>query len=161
MTVADIMTKDVFTCKREDSLEVPARLMWDHDCGCIPIVDDERRPVGILTDRDVCMAAYTTGKPLGSVRVGHAMAHGLLTCKPTDSIVDAEELMRANQIRRILVVDGGRLAGILSLNDVAVASIKRPKRGQKRDVTPAGVGETLAAICARRPGSPAGISPSA
>lgn len=161
MAVADIMTKDVFTCQREDSLDVPARLMWDHDCGCVPVVDNERRPVGIVTDRDICMAVYTSGKPLGAVRVGHAMAHGLLTCKPTDSVADAEELMRAKQIRRVLVVDDGRLVGILSLNDVAVASTRKPKRGQKREVTPAGVGETLAAICARRPASPTGVSPAA
>lgn len=68
MKVQDIMTADVETCRLDDTLDRPAAIMWERDCGVVPVVDDESRIVGMLTDRDICMAAYTQGRPLPEIR---------------------------------------------------------------------------------------------
>jgi CBS domain-containing protein len=151
MHVEKLMKRDVRTCKRDDSLEVPARTMWEHDCGCVPVVDDDGHVVGMLTDRDICMAAYTRGAPLASLRVDGTMATTVYCCSPKDSLVTAEQIMRANQIRRLPVAAAdGRLVGILSLNDLARQAASGHGRKAKADVTPKDVSDTLAAICQPR-----------
>ena len=74
MKVADSMTRDVRACSVHDSLNAAARVMWENDCGCVPIVDSQGRLVGIVTDRDICMATYTQGVPLEDVQflAGHS-----------------------------------------------------------------------------------------
>ena len=58
MKIKDVMTPNVRTCFMSDSLATAAQLMWDHDCGCVPVLSEDARVVGMLTDRDICMAAY-------------------------------------------------------------------------------------------------------
>lgn len=74
MNVQDVMTRSVTTCLAQDCLYSVARLLWERDCGSLPIVDRDGRPIAMITDRDVCMAAYTTGKPLHELRVATAMS---------------------------------------------------------------------------------------
>jgi len=64
MNASDVMTKTVRSCSAGDSLQRAAQLMWEGDCGSVPVVDSDNRVVGILTDRDIAMAAYTQGRPL-------------------------------------------------------------------------------------------------
>ncbi len=71
MKVCDLMTKKPATCSSLDSLVVAAHLMWEHDCGAIVVVEGEK-PVGVITDRDICMAAYTQGLPLHDMKVATA-----------------------------------------------------------------------------------------
>ncbi|MFO0984774.1 MAG: CBS domain-containing protein [Planctomycetota bacterium] len=124
--------------------------MWDHDCGCVPI-EDEGRVIGILTDRDICMAAYTQGGALASLKVRNAMSSKVLVCHPDDAVLDAERLMRANRIRRLPVVDDtGRLVGIVSLNDLARAVKSGRGRKVATDITDQEVLDTLAEICQPR-----------
>ena len=78
MTVGDLMTTDVKACGSHDGLDVPARLMWANDCGCVPVVDESGHVVGMLTDRDICMAALTQGGPLTQLRVSNSMAKVLI-----------------------------------------------------------------------------------
>ncbi len=119
-TVNELMTRDVASCGTEDSLSRAAQIMWERDCGCVPVVDDERRVVGMITDRDVCMAGYTSGRRLGDIVVREAMSRSLYTCGPADLLEVAERLMQTIHIRRLPVVDGsGHLLGLLSLNDIA------------------------------------------
>lgn len=119
MFVSEIMSQHVHTCRTGESLAAAARVMWEHDCGVVPILDADAHVVGMLTDRDVAMAAYTQGKLLGQIRVDHVMARSVVSCAPTDPIDLVEELMMEAQIRRIPVVDDQRhLRGILSLNDI-------------------------------------------
>src|SRR5699024_6153701 len=73
----DLMTRDVATCHASDTLDHCARLMWDRGCGCVGVLEDGHRPVAVITDRDVCMAAYTQGRPLGEMVVGSAMSRRL------------------------------------------------------------------------------------
>ncbi len=149
MNVGELMTQDVKACCPEDTLETAARVMWENDCGCVPVVDANRRVVGMLTDRDICMAAYTKGGPLRALQVSSAMSAEVCTCTAEDTLETAEEMLRTRQVRRLPVVDAdGRLAGIISLNDIArEAGRERRQRGKKKAVTSDTVAGTLAAIC--------------
>ncbi len=120
MFVEELMTRDVHTCRLDDSLVEAARIMWDHDCGCVPIVDAEGRAVAVITDRDVCMAAYTQGLPLAAMRVASAASRGVVAAHVGQSVEGAEMLMRKHRVRRLPVVDAmGKPVGVVSMNDVA------------------------------------------
>jgi CBS domain-containing protein len=97
--------------------------MWEHDCGVVPVVGEGNgtaRLVGMLTDRDICMAAYTQGATLRDIPAARAMARQVFSCRPTDSLAVALRIMRTNQVHRLPVVDADdRVVGILSLADVA------------------------------------------
>jgi CBS domain-containing protein len=150
MNVGQLMTQNVRACHPDDTLNTAAQIMWDNDCGCVPVVDADRRVVGMLTDRDICMAAYTQGGSLRMLRVSSAMSEKVYSCKPEDTLAAAEELMREKMIRRLPVTDAqGHLVGIISLNDVAREAEGERARPRK-DVTADEVGLTLAAICRPR-----------
>ncbi len=119
MKVSDLMTRDVRVCTIHDSLNAAARIMWDHDCGCVPVVDGHGKLVGIVTDRDICMAAYTQGRPLEAIPVERAMSPRVISIARGDDLEAAHRLMRTHEIHRLPVADSrGRLLGILSLGDV-------------------------------------------
>jgi CBS domain-containing protein len=127
MRVAQLMSQPVFTCSVNDSLNDAARLMWEHDCGAVPVVDGDGKVVGIVTDRDVCMAAYTQGERLGVLPVVSAMAKQVFCCRPDDSLEKAQAVMGEQQIRRLPVVDAeNRPLGMLSLNDLS-QEVVRPR----------------------------------
>lgn len=149
MKVRDLMSADVKSCNVHDSLNRAAQIMWDNNCGCVPVVDVGRRVIGILTDRDICMAAYTQGTPLGTSAVGSAMATEVHSCQPDDTLAGALKLMRAHRVRRLPVVDDdGLLLGIISLNDIArEAERERAAKLKKRQVKDTDIAQTLGAIC--------------
>jgi CBS domain-containing protein len=149
MKVQDFMTHGVRTVRPQDSLAAAAKAMWDGDCGALPVVDGER-VAAMLTDRDICMAAYTQGRQLAEIPVATAMSKRLVTCRANDAVGVAEARMREHQVRRLPVIDARqRLVGILSLNDIALLAAEESARGQ-REVTAEEVGATLAAICRHR-----------
>ena len=120
MNVEQCMTREPKNCNVGDNLECPARLMWENDCGVAAVLDEAGRLLGVITDRDICMAAYLNGAPLRSISVTKAMAKKVYTCKPGDTLETAERLMSDHQIRRLPVVDEkGHLVGMLSLSDIA------------------------------------------
>ena len=120
MKVQDLMSHPAITCDVNDGLHVPAKLMWDHDCGVIAVVRDDGKLAGVITDRDICMAAYFQGRPLSAIPVADIMSRDLCTVEAEAELSEAERLMQARQVRRLPVVgNGGRLIGILSLSDVA------------------------------------------
>ncbi len=147
MHVEKIMSQPAITCRTDDNLATAAALMWNHDCGVIVVVDtDGAHVAGMVTDRDICMAAYTQGKPLAQIPVASAMASHVITCRAKDSLDTAEKRMRMQQIRRIAVVDGaGHPVGVLSLNDLARDAITRKMTGVEHDLV-----TTLAAVCEPR-----------
>jgi CBS-domain-containing membrane protein len=151
MQVKQIMTRDVKTVRPGDNLDHAARILWENDCGCVPVLDDASRVTGMLTDRDICMAAYFQGRPLRDIQVASAMAGTVFSAKLEDTLVAAEKVMQAQRVRRLPVVDAaGKLTGLLSLNDLArEAARERATRGRK-ELSDAEVSETLAAICEPR-----------
>ena len=159
MRVEQIMTRTVRTCHPGDSLSTAARIMWEGDCGCVPIVEhgaDGARVIGIITDRDICMAGYTQGRPLSAIEVESAMARHVHSCRATDSINEALSMLRKHQLHRLPVVDNGdHLIGMLSLADAAREAAR--EHGRKgRDVTDTQIGEVLEAISVAR--APQGVA---
>jgi len=152
MKIKDLMHKDVKSCSIQDPLNAAARQMWENDCGCVPVLDDNFHVIGIVTDRDICMAAYFQNRPLTEIRISDAMSNQIFSCHDDDAIEAAERAMREHQIRRLPVIDeGGRILGILSLNDIALQA-ERERRSTKgrKAVKSEEVAATLAAVCEPR-----------
>jgi CBS domain-containing protein len=149
MRVDQLMTQRIQSCRPDDSLERAAQLMWDHDCGCLPVCsgDGVGRTIGVITDRDICMGALFQGRPLRELHVSDAMARQVLACRPQDSLAQAEKAMRDARIRRLPVLDDqGSLIGMLSLADLAREAV-REQTQTPRELTEVEVSDTLAAIC--------------
>jgi CBS domain-containing protein len=123
MQIAQLMTRTIQTCHQTDSLELAAKLMWEHDIGVLPVLDDFGMLVGIITDRDMCMAAYMQRQPLHALPVSVAMSKHVISCRPDDHDALVAGLMARHKVRRIPVVDDDqRPIGMVSLNDLALAS---------------------------------------
>jgi len=149
MKVEDLMTADVGACRPFDTVDRSAKVMWERDCGAVPVVDQDGRAIAMLTDRDVCMAALTQGRALEEIHVSSAMSRRLWSCRPQDDLKEAEKLMRIHQVRRLPVVDvEGKLVGLISISDLArvAVSTKAGARTKKKPVAASDVGETLGAI---------------
>lgn len=159
MRVEKLMTTDVKVCFEHETLNRAAQLMWESDCGCIPIIagnDGEASLIGVITDRDIAMAAYTQGKTLWEIPVSIAMSRDVIVCHANDSVEQAEALMRENKIRRVPVVDrNNRVVGIMSLNDVAREAQREAGVGGRPEVSVQSVSQTLAAVCQPRTGDEA------
>ncbi len=155
MKVKRLMIKQVGSCPSHENLARAAQVMCELDCGCIPIIDPGSKVVGMLTDRDICMAAYHQGRTLGEIPVSSAMSREVYACFPEDDLTVAELIMETKQVRRLPVIDEGRnLVGLLSLTDIARRAAK--EEGKKRvlkGLKPAEVAHTLAGICQPRPAS--------
>lgn len=148
MKAENLMTRTVCTCSPDDSVEQAARSMWEADVGCIVVVDDQRRPVGVITDRDALMAAYTQGVGLRDARVASAMSRDVLKCSQETSLKEVEQTMQASQIRRMPVVDAeGKLVGIIGLGDIARSAQSTPMHLTEVP----GVAKTLACVTQPRP----------
>jgi predicted transcriptional regulator len=123
MRVEDIMTRVVFTCDTRATLEGIAQVMWDHDCGCVPIVNWANTLMGLVTDRDLAMAAYTQGKRLSDIPVRDIMSRRVNACETGVSVEIAHQIMRNAKIRRLPVVDhAGKLVGLVTWSDMYAAS---------------------------------------
>lgn len=135
MKANDLMSRGASTCRASDSLAQAARIMWDRDCGCVPVVDDAGKLVGIITDRDVCMAAYTQGVRLEDSPVASAMSRNVACCEAKDSLRRVHELMRQNAVRRIPVIDADRKPiGLVSIGDLlrgAALASSGPREGDE------------------------------
>ncbi len=133
MKVKKLMTPEVGSCPLDARLTDAAKIMWEKDCGIVPVVDGGRL-AGIITDRDVAMAGLMTGLPLGLVHVSDVMTTDAATCGPDDDLIEAHARMRELQVRRLPVVDeDDAVVGMLTLNDlVNEAFSSRSKAAQKR-----------------------------
>jgi CBS domain-containing protein len=119
-TAGAIMTRNVGSCSPDESLTNAARVMWEADCGAVPVLDPKGMLLGVITDRDICMAAYTRGQPLWACAVRSVMSTPTYTCTPEDSVDRVAEIMRTHKVRRVPVVDADkRLVGMVSLADLA------------------------------------------
>jgi CBS domain-containing protein len=148
MKVEQIMTRPVVSCAPDDTLHRAAQLMWENDCGCLPVVDASARVVGMVTDRDACMAAYTKGAPLWDIRVADVMTRDVATCGPGDDIASVEQEMGTRQIRRVPVVRDRELVAMISLNDLALAT--QQGNGKRGSPTAKELAATLADISRHR-----------
>jgi CBS domain-containing protein len=119
MQVSEVMTAQVSTASPRTTIAEVARTMAQVESGAVPVVDDGK-VVGLITDRDIVLRVVAEGKGLDTP-VAEVMTEGVETCREDDNVADATGKMSAKQIRRLVVLDeGGKLAGILSIGDVAV-----------------------------------------
>lgn len=121
MKVSDLMSKNVASVKPETSLIEAAKVMKDMNVGSVPVVDGDRL-VGILTDRDIVVRNIAMDKNAQNSKVKDVMTFGLSTADPGMDIHDAARLMSEKQIRRLPVVEDGKLIGMVALGDIAVRS---------------------------------------
>jgi len=146
MKTSELMTREPRAVRGLDRLDAAARVLWDQDCGIVPVVDAAGVLVGVLTDRDLCMAVYTQGRLLTDIPVSAVMARVVRSCRPDDAITTVLQTMTQAQVHRLPVVDGkGVLVGIVSITDLVRAANSRPTA-----VDVGGVVKTLAAIAAPR-----------
>jgi CBS domain-containing protein len=123
MNVQSIMTPDPACCTASTPLRDVARMMVDHDCGQIPVVDEAQRPIGVVTDRDIAVRVVAEGRDANQATAGDAMSSPARTVSVETSLKDCLCVMEADQIRRVPVTDAsGKLAGIVSLADIALAN---------------------------------------
>ena len=152
MNVADVMTRNAAHIRWNETCGAAVQLMWDRDCGALPVIDDEGSVVGMITDRDVCISAWLQERPPQEIFVSEAMSSDVQCCSAADSIATAEELMRVKQVRRLPVLDGRRhLEGIVSLADIARRGVQLRGRPEAREIAQDEIAATLATICEPRP----------
>jgi len=150
MKIDQLMSRTVRACAPTDNLATAAHLMWEGDLGLVPVVDAEGRPVGVLTDRDICMSALLNGARLEEVPVARSMSRNLTTVREDGSVRDALDLMREQRVRRLPVVDAdGRMTGVLSLADLA-RSWSRQDDLDEEVLLASDLARTLADICRGR-----------
>jgi CBS domain-containing protein len=118
--VRSVMTADVVTCTATDTLHRAAQIMWERDCGAVPVVDASGRLSGIITDRDLAMGAFTQGLPLVAIPVGRVASGRVHTVSVSGSVDAVVAVMGGQRVRRVVVVDENQKAvGIVALADVA------------------------------------------
>lgn len=133
MNIKEIMVSEVASCSPQTNLHNIALMMWKHDCGAIPLVNEQNEPVGIVTDRDIAISAAMQNRPLWEIQ-GEEVAHGreVYCCHPEDSITEALALLERHEVRRLPVVDASnKLCGIVSMGDII--SFTRAGRARKGD----------------------------
>jgi CBS domain-containing protein len=147
MQVKQLMTSDTATSRPDTNLAAVAKLMWDRDCGFVPVVDAAGRVTGVITDRDICIASATRRLLPEQITAAQAMRRAPIhTAQPEDTIEKALATMKQFQVRRLPVVGAdGILKGVISMNDIVLAS------QQKDGPAAADIVSTLSAICAHRP----------
>lgn len=130
MKVESIMVEKPAACSPETNLAEAAALMWEHNCGALPIVDGEEHVVGVITDRDICMAVGTRNKLASEIRAGEVMSGNVYACTTSNTLEDALSNMREHRVRRIPVVDNdGHLRGIISTSDIVRNTAARKRTG--------------------------------
>ncbi len=128
MKVREIMTENPACATAETNLQQVARMMVDNDCGCIPIVDgeDTKRPIGMLTDRDITVRTVAEGKNPLDLTAGDVMTEDVITATPEMTVEDCGNLMETAQLRRVAVIDkSGACVGMVAQADIALKGSER------------------------------------
>jgi CBS domain-containing protein len=134
MLVRDVMTGAPIYCSAKTNLGEAAALLWSRDCGMLPVVDAEKKVIGVVTDRDLFFALGTRNKRAGEITVGEVAPAKPYVCKGEDEIHAALEIMARHKVRRLPVVGNeGRIEGVLSMDDVVLHA--RPRTpGRQQDL---------------------------
>lgn len=135
MKIRDLMTEHSATCTPDQTVEEVSLMMWNGDFGAVPVIDDQQRITGMITDRDIAMACALQHRGESDIRVGDVIGQQeMTTCQPEDDVERVLEKMEEHKVRRLPVVDdAGHVEGIVSLADIIACS----GRG-KRSSCPAG-----------------------
>jgi CBS domain-containing protein len=145
MIVSEIMKTGVATCAPMDTLATAGRVMHERRCGFVPVVDSEGAVVGVLTDRDLCLAAAEAHRSMAHMAVKEVMSHPVFGCFPAENIKTILVTMAKHHVRRLPVLDNhGHLQGVLSIDDIVQAP------NQRGSATAEDIVQALKGICAPR-----------
>ncbi|HME09272.1 MAG TPA: CBS domain-containing protein [Bryobacteraceae bacterium] len=123
MRVKDVMRKSPKSCGPGTNLAAATELLWSCGCGALPVTDGSGRVLGIITDRDICVALGTRNLRPSELKAEQVMSRPVATCGAGDDVHAALEIMRTRRVRRIPAVgDGGKLEGVLCLSDLVLQS---------------------------------------
>ncbi|MEP6902640.1 MAG: CBS domain-containing protein [Actinomycetota bacterium] len=129
MKVFEVMTIEVEFCRLEDNLMNAAQIMWQKDCGVVPVVDAGQHVVGVITDRDICIAAATCNQKTSQIKTGEMNFRPPIVCAMEDDVKDVLRRMRKYKVKRLCVTNKDKeLLGIISLTDILL------KAGEKKSV---------------------------
>ncbi len=121
MNVQAVMNQKVKFTGLKATLTEAARIMANNDCGALPIVDDEKKVLGMVTDRDICLAMANANRLPSEIPVEQVMSKKVYACGPDEAIPAALQTMRNKKVRRLPVIDSdGKLVGILSMDDIVL-----------------------------------------
>ena len=149
MKVQDIMSQEVKFCGPDTNLAAATEILWQSDCGTLPVLDSDGKLVGVITDRDMCIALGPRNCKASELAVGEVATKPVFTCGPNDDVHSALKTLRQHQIRRMPVIGAdAKLAGILCLDEIVLHAQKT--EGKAR-VTYEDVVNTMKAICEHRP----------
>jgi CBS domain-containing protein len=149
MKVKEVMSVNPRACTLTNNLAEAASVMWEHDCGVIPVVADGGRVVGLVTDRDICMAAALRGRQLANIAVEDTISGEVFSCAANDDVRVALKTMQRNKVRRLPVLAAdGTLEGILSMNDIVIKA--KENRDKASHLSYTDVVNTYKAICQHR-----------
>jgi CBS domain-containing protein len=150
MKVKEVMTENVKFCRPDTNLAEATAIMWEYDCGALPVVVDGKETVGIVTDRDIAIAVGTRHIPAWAIPVSEVMSNELHCVSPEDDIHAALKLMREDRVRRLPVINTeGSLEGILCLNDLALHA-EHPTGKKAPELSYEDIVSMLKAICEHR-----------
>ena len=142
MQVKEIMVHDARFCRLDTNLAEAVEIMWDNDCGALPVLDGGEKVVGMITDRNICIAAGTRNRLPAEIKVSDVVTQTVYTCAPEDDIRAALRTMRIKKVRRLPVVSNdGLLQGILCLDDIVLNAKKTDALSYEHLI------ETAQAIC--------------
>lgn len=119
MKVKDVMMRTPAFCNEGSNAGEAVEMMWKRNCGLLPIMDAKNKVVGVVTDRDLCIALGTRGIPAGQLTIAAVADGRVFSCSPEDEIHLALAKMSRNKVRRLVVLEkNGQLAGIVSMDDI-------------------------------------------
>jgi CBS domain-containing protein len=147
MQVNEVMSSKPLACQPTTNLAAVTKLMWEGDCGTIPVTDATDQVIGMITDRDICIALGTRNRAAAQIRAEEVISGKPFVCRPNDDVRKALATMKKHRVHRLPVVDAdGKLLGVLSVNDIVLATGIKPK-----ELTPDDVVSTFKALCEHRP----------
>ncbi len=123
------MTADVGFCFTEENLSKAVEIMWQRDCGAVPVIDGEIKVIGIITDRDIAVAAGSRNQKLPEIKISEVIDKKVITCVENDKAEDALKKMRRAKVKRLPVInENGALIGIISITDLILKAPKLKKK---------------------------------
>lgn len=145
--VQDVMAEHPVFCRSGTDLAKAAALMWECECGVLPVVDEEGKVTGVVTDRDICIALGTKDARPSQLTAGEVARGQVFSCAPGEDIHDALKTMRQARRRRLPVVDhSGTLVGLLSLDEIVLRARNDDSSG-RTGISYEDVVNTFRAIC--------------
>ncbi len=118
MQVRGLMTTDVWSCADNATVASAAHTMLDHDCGFVPVVGRNGAVLGVVTDRDLCLAAVRRDQRPAEIPLAEVCSGRVVSCRPDQEIHDVLQIMEKARVHRLPVVEDGKLKGIISMTDV-------------------------------------------